>query len=76
MKKLLSFLLIFCLLLGFAGCHGNVTRTEFSIPDTFDTSREYEITFWAKNDTNSTQVAIYKQAIAILKPAIPISKST
>ena len=35
----------------------------FEIPEEFDTSREYEITFWAKNDTNKTQTAIYEQAI-------------
>lgn len=33
------------------------------MPEEFDTSRQYEITFWAKNDTNKTQTDIYKKAI-------------
>ena len=45
------------------GCHGQVSMNSFEIPDAFDTSRTYEITFWAKNDTNKTQTAIYQQAI-------------
>ena len=46
------------------GCHGSLGMEAFVIPKEFDLSREYEITFWAKNDTNKTQVDIYKQAIA------------
>ena len=69
MRKLLCLLLILCLLL--AGCHGNVQRKEFSIPDSFDTSRNYEISFWAKNDTNLTQVAIYEKAIEDVQALYP-----
>ena len=47
----------------FAGCHGSKDTTAFVIPKEFDTSREYEIVFWAKNDTNITQIAIYEKAI-------------
>ena len=45
------------------GCHGSKGMDEFVIPEEFDTSREYEITFWAKNDTNKTQTDIYNKAI-------------
>lgn len=45
------------------GCHGHAGLAEFEIPEKFDLSREYEITFWAKNDTNKTQTAIYEKAI-------------
>lgn len=45
------------------GCHGSRGADEFAIPESFDTDREYEITFWAKNDTNKTQTAIYEKAI-------------
>ncbi len=45
------------------GCHGQVGMDAFEIPEEFDQSREYEITFWAKNDTNKTQTAIYEKAI-------------
>ena len=63
MKKLISLLLLASLLCLLAGCHGSVEQKVFAIPESFDTSRNYEITFWAKNDTNMTQVEIYKQAI-------------
>ena len=49
---------------GLTGCHGKEGMEAFVIPEEFDTSREYEITFWAKNDTNKTQTTIYEKAIA------------
>lgn len=45
------------------GCHGSVGMDEFVMPDEFDTSKDYEITFWAKNDTNKAQTDIYEKAI-------------
>ena len=45
------------------GCHGQRRQAAFTVPDTFDTTRQYEITFWAKNDTNVRQTEIYRQAI-------------
>ena len=71
MKKRFCLLLLAAFLL--SGCHGAIaapgdsapaTDTAYTLPEAFDTSRQYEITFWAKNDTNMTQVNIYKQAIA------------
>ena len=64
MKKLLSILLALTLVLSLTACHGARDVHEFQLPERFDTSRDYTITFWAKNDTNMTQVEIYKQAIA------------
>ncbi len=64
LKKLFAFALsalLICLML--TGCHGSVDQQAFVIPDTFDETRSYEITFWAKNDTNKTQTDIYKSAI-------------
>ena len=55
-------LLSSCLLL--SGCHGSRERTAFAVPESFDTSRQYEITFWAKNDNNRVQAAIYTKALA------------
>lgn len=46
-----------------SGCHGSNGLGSFEIPERFDTSKTHEITFWAKNDTNLTQVAIYEDAI-------------
>ncbi len=52
-------------------CHGSKGMEAFEIPEEFDLSREYEITFWAKNDTNKTQTAIYEQAIADFEDLYP-----
>lgn len=46
-----------------SGCHGRQEQAAFTVPEEFDASKEYEITFWAKNDTNKTQTEIYRQAI-------------
>ena len=69
MKKLVAIIVLVALLL--AGCHGSTQRRLFEIPEDFDTSRTYEISFWAKNDTNITQVNIYKQAIADFEALYP-----
>ena len=60
MKKvrLPALLLALLSLLTLCGCHGSRGQSAFSVPDSFDESRQYEITFWAKNDTNKTQVDI------------------
>ena len=62
-KKLAALLLFLCLCL-LTGCHGKREQAAFAVPEEFDASKEYEITFWAKNDTNINQTEIYKQAIA------------
>ncbi len=56
---LIIFVICFCLY----GCHGQQQNKEFVMPESFDMSRNYELTFWAKNDTNVTQKKIYQQAI-------------
>ena len=71
MKKFISLLLTVLVLLSATACHGAKEQKVFEIPETFDTSRNYEITFWAKNDTNMTQVEIYKQAIADFQELYP-----
>ena len=45
------------------GCHGSQGLAAYEIPGEFDDSGQYEITFWAKNDTNKTQTRIYERAI-------------
>ncbi len=71
MKKLISIILLLSLLLTLTACHGSQEQKVFEIPESFDTSRNYEITFWAKNDTNMTQVNIYKDAIASFQALYP-----
>ncbi len=57
--------------LGLTGCHGSKGLSAFEIPEEFDVSRDYEITFWAKNDTNKTQTDIYEEAIADFEELYP-----
>jgi len=72
MKKTIAIvLMISIVLLMFTGCHGSKGMPEFMIPDEFDMSRDYEITFWAKNDTNKTQTEIYQKAIADFEKIYP-----
>ena len=79
MKRILSLLLLVSMLVTLSACHGRRVIqssgeeivSSFQIPENFDTSRNYEISFWAKNDTNMTQVAIYKQAIADFEKLYP-----
>ncbi|MBQ8878796.1 MAG: extracellular solute-binding protein [Lachnospiraceae bacterium] len=53
------------------GCHGSRGMDAFVIPEEFDTARNYEITFWAKNDTNKTQTRIYEKAISDFESLYP-----
>ena len=71
MRKSLALLLTLCCLLSLCGCHGSRGMEPFAMPEAFDESRQYEISFWAKNDTNLTQVAIYEQAIADFEALYP-----
>lgn len=58
-------------LLSLTGCHGSMGLKPFEMPEEFDCSKQYEITFWAKNDTNKTQTAIYEQAIEGFEKVYP-----
>ena len=73
-RKTVRFLLL-CLLFAsaalLAGCHGSKGLDPFGMPEEFDTSRNYTITFWAKNDTNKTQTDIYERAIAEFEQLYP-----
>ena len=71
MKKIIALLLLLTLVLPLTACHGDREKQVFEIPDEFDTSRNYEISFWAKNDTNITQVNIYKKAIEDFQALYP-----
>lgn len=54
-----------------SGCHGTRGLEAFHIPEEFDTTTDYIITFWAKNDTNKTQTQVYEQAIADFEKLYP-----
>lgn len=86
MKKLfckaVCLFLPLCLAAGLlTGCHGGTLavssgdtpkeKPTFAVPESFDTAKTQEITFWAKNDTNKTQTGIYKKAIADFEALYP-----
>ena len=54
-----------------AGCHGAVERNEFDVPEEFDSSQNYELVFWAKNESNVNQKEVYEQAIADFEALYP-----
>ena len=69
-RRILSVLLVMlCLLLG--GCHGSKETASFVVPESFDENKSYEISFWAKNDTNINQVNVYKKAISDFEALYP-----
>ncbi|MBR4446213.1 MAG: extracellular solute-binding protein [Solobacterium sp.] len=75
MRKLLKSLLCIGVLLGtggmLAGCHGSQGMADFTVPEELDSSRTFQLTFWAKNDTNKTQTKIYEKAIADFEALYP-----
>ena len=68
--RIAAAVLVLCMAL-LPGCHGQREQEEFTVPEQFDETREYEITFWAKNDTNKKQTDIYKQAIEDFQELYP-----
>ena len=72
-KKSISTLLVIVMLalplLG--GWHGSAADPMFEIPENFDSNAQYEITFWAKNDTNIRQTKVYKKAIEDFQSLYP-----
>lgn len=71
MRRICALLLTIALALPLVGCHGTRKATGFTMPETFDESKDYEITFWAKNDTNKNQTEIYRQAIEEFEDLYP-----
>ena len=68
-RMLLPLLIVSCLLL--SGCHGAQDKDAFLLPAAFDESRTYDITFWAKTESNVTQANIYKAAIEQFQQIYP-----
>jgi len=86
-KKLFAIILTASLFIPLVSCHGeydpdannsagNATNysdalLDFKLPESFDSTKEYEISFWAKSDSNATQTAIYEKAIADFEKLYP-----
>ena len=62
-KRITAIILLLGLLLTLTACHGKQKGIGFAVPDHFDDRTPVEIVFWAKNDTNRNQVAVYQKAI-------------
>lgn len=52
-------------------CHAKIEQDAFKMPEAFDESQKIEITFWAKNDTNITQIEIYEKTIRDFEKLYP-----
>ena len=70
-KKTLLYILMLMGIMIIPSCHGSKGMAAFQMPDTFDTTQTYEITFWAKNDTNKVQTEIYKKTIEDFQKLYP-----
>lgn len=78
-KRNISILLLIALIItsvSFLGCHGHRPLTPFEIPEEFDSSKTYEITFWAKNEDNAVQRDVYAKAISDFEKLYPNIKVT
>ena len=73
MMKRSAVVSLICLLISavLSGCHGKGGLAEFTIPESLDESRQIEITFWAKNDSNKPQADIYRKAIEDFESLYP-----
>lgn len=73
--KLISLLLLasllFSLSVSLVSCHGQRDFPEFEMPEVFDSEREYEIVFWAKNEKNIKQTKVYQKAIEDFEKIYP-----
>ena len=72
MKRFFALFIVLLILLPFVtACHGTKEIKTFFVPDNFDETKNYEIVFWAKNDTNKVQTEIYKKAISDFEALYP-----
>ena len=69
--KLMALLTLLVMCAALTGCHGSQDSSAFAIPQSFDTGRQYEVIFWAKNDTNKIQTGIYEKAIEDFQNHLP-----
>ena len=66
-----AFVVALACILSLSACHGSQGAEAFVVPEQWDASKDYEITFWAKNDTNKTQTKIYEKAISDFEALYP-----
>ena len=71
-KKMISLILLLIVLVSLASCHRGTNRlAALNLPEEFDETQQYNISFWAKNDGNTEQVKVYNDAIARFEEIYP-----
>ncbi len=70
-KKAILLCLALFMLFTMTACHGKRQVASFEVPVSFDEERDFDIVFWAKNDTNKRQKDIYEKAIADFEALYP-----
>ena len=76
-KRIAFGLALVLMLMMLSGCHGRLEGREAAdtgnakIPEIFDDSEPIELVFWAKNDTNKVQTAVYTKAIKDFEEMYP-----
>ena len=71
-RKAIYLILLLISLVSFVSCHGSLGEVESLIlPEEFDETKEYNISFWAKNDGNTEQVRVYNEAIQRFESIYP-----
>ena len=77
-RKIIALVLVLVTALAvLSGCHGTMDQkaadesTISKIPLYMDESKKIELTFWAKNDTNKVQTAVYTDAIEEFQKLYP-----
>ena len=58
-----------------SGCHGAQERHGFEVPAEFDTSRDYEISFWAKTTPTLLRLPSMSRQSPIFRRYTPTSPS-
>lgn len=89
LKKLMLTVSALFFVLCLTACHGSYNEnsggmatdyssalTDYELPSSFDSSKNYEITFWAKSDSNATQTQLYRDTIAKFEQLYPNIKVT
>ncbi|MEE0026627.1 MAG: extracellular solute-binding protein, partial [Atopobiaceae bacterium] len=69
--KAAALLVALVAVLSLGACHGSAGLPTFEVPQEWDETRTYELTFWAKNDTNKAQTKVYEDAIANFQSLYP-----
>ena len=70
-------MVLILMLVFLSGCHGRLDSKEAggagnaSVPESFDDNKQIELVFWAKNDTNKVQTAVYTKAIEDFEAMYP-----